>query len=161
MKDFKPCVWEWCSECVCVCLGEMKESRQSQQKHKVTAKDRVKGNTENKMCGREIGGRKRGFEGIKWRRTDKREKAGKNAWNAECLGMQEDSRVSGNWLVSELLWSCRREKELNGSRSTQTAEPYLTPVTKPPSHNTYNPLHGSCALSSFKELRVTSQRKLQ
>lgn len=56
------------------------------------------------------------------RRGGKGEK--KQEWNAECWRRQENSRVSGpalacrNWLVSELLCTCRGRKDLSGSRST-------------------------------------------
>lgn len=82
-----------------VCLEEMTERRQPQQKHKVRGNDSVNGNRENKRSGREIGGRKKkGLLGMKWKKrkkTDKRKRKErlKNVWNAERWGMQEDSGI--------------------------------------------------------------------
>lgn len=91
------------SECVCVCvcidgqrcgvslwvcLEEMTERRQPQQKHKVRGNDSVNGNRENKRSGREIGGRKKRFVGNEMKKRKKtykrkRKERLKNVWNAE------------------------------------------------------------------------------
>lgn len=122
------------------------------------------------MCGGEIGGRKR-FEGIKRKQRDKR-KRGVGGWGSrKTSGMwtaMECTKTQGylapHW-HAEIGWSVSYcgpaggGKELSGSRSTQTAEPYLTSVTKP--SPTTPPVHfmARAHFHLFKELQVTSQRK--
>lgn len=77
-----------CGVSLWVCLEEMTERRQPQQKHKVRGNDSVNGNRENKRSGREIGGRKKRFVGNEMKKRKKtykrkRKERLKNVWNAE------------------------------------------------------------------------------